>query len=51
MLRLRELADEYGAWRHVDGAFGLYARVLAATEGFILLREYALQLMTNGLAI
>jgi glutamate/tyrosine decarboxylase-like PLP-dependent enzyme len=25
--RLADLADEYGAWLHVDGAFGLFARV------------------------
>ncbi|EON68898.1 hypothetical protein W97_08156 [Coniosporium apollinis CBS 100218] len=28
MLELRELCDKYGAWIHVDGAFGLLVRVL-----------------------
>jgi glutamate/tyrosine decarboxylase-like PLP-dependent enzyme len=33
--RLADLADEHGAWLHVDGAFGLFARVtpLAAALG------------------
>ncbi|KJZ79524.1 hypothetical protein HIM_00993 [Hirsutella minnesotensis 3608] len=29
--RVRSLADKYGAWIHVDGAFGIFARVLSAT--------------------
>ncbi|XXH03965.1 hypothetical protein Hte_010373 [Hypoxylon texense] len=37
--RLRELADKYGAWIHVDGAFGIFARALPATEEFASLRE------------
>jgi glutamate/tyrosine decarboxylase-like PLP-dependent enzyme len=28
-----ELADRYGAWLHVDGAFGLFARLAPATRG------------------
>ncbi|KAJ7146056.1 pyridoxal phosphate-dependent transferase [Mycena epipterygia] len=28
MIRIRKLADEHGAWIHVDGAFGLQARAL-----------------------
>ncbi|KAF4984375.1 hypothetical protein FDECE_17097 [Fusarium decemcellulare] len=28
MRRVRELADKYGAWIHVDGAFGIFARAL-----------------------
>jgi glutamate/tyrosine decarboxylase-like PLP-dependent enzyme len=28
MTRIRELADQYGAWIHVDAAFGLLARIL-----------------------
>ncbi|KAI0182510.1 pyridoxal-dependent decarboxylase [Xylaria flabelliformis] len=28
MKRLRRLADQYRAWIHVDGAFGIFARVL-----------------------
>ncbi|KAJ7083702.1 pyridoxal phosphate-dependent transferase [Mycena belliarum] len=31
MLKIRALADEHGAWIHVDGAFGLQARVLLPT--------------------
>ncbi|KAJ7176507.1 putative tyrosine decarboxylase [Mycena filopes] len=34
MLRIRALADKYGAWIHVDGAFGLQARVLVPNESF-----------------
>ncbi|KAL5594384.1 hypothetical protein BROUX41_001319 [Berkeleyomyces rouxiae] len=28
MQRLRKLADQYGAWIHVDGAFGIFVRTL-----------------------
>jgi glutamate/tyrosine decarboxylase-like PLP-dependent enzyme len=31
--RLAELAEEHGAWLHVDGAFGLFARVTPQTAG------------------
>ncbi|KAI1389642.1 PLP-dependent transferase [Hypoxylon trugodes] len=41
MERLRELADRYGAWIHVDGAFGIFARSLPETEEFAQLRESA----------
>jgi len=34
MKRLRALADEYGAWIHVDGAFGIFARCLDDTADF-----------------
>jgi glutamate/tyrosine decarboxylase-like PLP-dependent enzyme len=34
MERIRALCDEYGAWMHVDGAFGLFARLLPSTEEF-----------------
>nr|GAT56092.1 predicted protein [Mycena chlorophos] len=34
MQRIRDLADKYGAWVHVDGAFGLQARVLPHTESY-----------------
>ncbi|POR31827.1 L-2,4-diaminobutyrate decarboxylase [Tolypocladium paradoxum] len=30
--RLRELADKYGSWIHVDGAFGIFARVLGSSD-------------------
>ncbi|THZ87313.1 PLP-dependent transferase [Aureobasidium pullulans] len=32
MVQLRRLADEYGAWLHVDAAFGLLARILPSDE-------------------
>jgi glutamate/tyrosine decarboxylase-like PLP-dependent enzyme len=28
MLEIRRLCDEYGAWLHVDGAFGIFGRIL-----------------------
>ncbi|KAL2402352.1 hypothetical protein ABEF95_002317 [Exophiala dermatitidis] len=28
MVRLRKICDDYGVWVHVDGAFGLFGRVL-----------------------
>ncbi|KAF7304259.1 hypothetical protein HMN09_00827200 [Mycena chlorophos] len=35
MQRIRDLADKYGAWVHVDGVtFGLQARVLPHTESY-----------------
>ncbi|KAK4156280.1 pyridoxal phosphate-dependent transferase [Chaetomidium leptoderma] len=33
--KLRSLADRYGAWIHVDGAFGLFARALPKTDEFL----------------
>ncbi|EFX03194.1 pyridoxal-dependent decarboxylase [Grosmannia clavigera kw1407] len=41
MQRLRMLVDTYGAWLHVDGAFGLFARALPHTDEFARLREHA----------
>jgi len=41
MSRLRALADEHGAWIHVDGAFGIFARVLEDTDEYRLLRRQA----------
>ncbi|KAI8957396.1 PLP-dependent transferase [Daldinia sp. FL1419] len=40
MKKLRELADRYKAWIHVDGAFGIFARALPATDEFARLREF-----------
>ncbi|KAI0108194.1 PLP-dependent transferase [Daldinia grandis] len=40
MRRLRDLADKYKAWIHVDGAFGIFARALPATSEFSRLREF-----------
>ena len=31
---LRDLCDKYGAWLHVDGAFGLFARVVDGSPEF-----------------
>ncbi|EHY58015.1 hypothetical protein ABEF92_003132 [Exophiala dermatitidis] len=33
MVRVRRICDEYGVWVHVDGAFGLFGRVLKGDEG------------------
>ncbi|KAL2140267.1 hypothetical protein VTI28DRAFT_4022 [Corynascus sepedonium] len=35
MPKLRSLADRYGAWIHVDGAFGLFVRALPETDEFL----------------
>ncbi|KAI1643560.1 PLP-dependent transferase [Daldinia loculata] len=40
MRRLRDLADKYKAWIHVDGAFGIFARALPATSEFARLRDF-----------
>ncbi|KAI0471282.1 pyridoxal-dependent decarboxylase [Xylaria cf. heliscus] len=46
MKKLRHLADQYRAWIHVDGAFGIFARVLPAKD------EYAsLHRVTAGLEL
>ncbi|KAJ7471313.1 pyridoxal-dependent decarboxylase [Mycena galericulata] len=34
MIKIRTLANTFGAWIHVDGAFGLQARVLPPTDSF-----------------
>ncbi|KAL3424544.1 pyridoxal-dependent decarboxylase [Phlyctema vagabunda] len=39
MQRIRELCDLYGAWLHVDGAFGLFARTLPQTPEFATLHN------------
>ncbi|GKT45123.1 L-2,4-diaminobutyrate decarboxylase [Colletotrichum spaethianum] len=41
MRRLRELADQFGAWIHVDGAFGIFARALEPTPEFERIRDMA----------
>ncbi|KAJ0165032.1 putative L-2,4-diaminobutyrate decarboxylase [Colletotrichum tanaceti] len=41
MRRLRDLADEFGAWIHVDGAFGIFARALESTPEFAKIRGLA----------
>ncbi|PQE05814.1 pyridoxal-dependent decarboxylase protein [Rutstroemia sp. NJR-2017a BVV2] len=39
MERIRGLCDRYGAWLHVDGAFGLFARTLPKTPEFAALHR------------
>ncbi|KAJ7471312.1 pyridoxal-dependent decarboxylase [Mycena galericulata] len=39
MARIRTLADQFGAWIHVDGAFGLQALVLPHTKAYAYLNE------------
>ncbi|KAJ7653300.1 pyridoxal phosphate-dependent transferase [Mycena polygramma] len=39
MARIRTLADQYGAWIHIDGAFGLQALVLPHTEAYKAINE------------
>ncbi|KAA8644231.1 hypothetical protein EYZ11_004546 [Aspergillus tanneri] len=34
MQKLRNLCDKYGAWLHVDGAFGLFGRILVDSPEF-----------------
>ncbi|KAF4784933.1 pyridoxal-dependent decarboxylase [Colletotrichum scovillei] len=41
MGRLKGLADRFGAWIHVDGAFGIFARALEAKPEFAKIREMA----------
>ncbi|KAL6249697.1 hypothetical protein RBB50_003552 [Rhinocladiella similis] len=33
MRELREICDQFGVWMHVDGAFGLFGRVLPPQDG------------------
>ncbi|KAF4125764.1 Glutamate or tyrosine decarboxylase or a related PLP-dependent protein [Geosmithia morbida] len=39
MPRLRALADKYGAWIHVDAAFGIFARLLPDSHEFATLKK------------
>ncbi|KAJ6568454.1 pyridoxal-dependent decarboxylase-like protein [Mycena sp. CBHHK59/15] len=39
LARIRSLADQYGAWIHIDGAFGLQAAVLPHTEDYSALND------------
>ncbi|KAK6607667.1 pyridoxal-dependent decarboxylase [Botrytis cinerea] len=38
MQKVRELCDRYGAWLHVDGAFGIFAQSLPNTSEFASLK-------------
>jgi glutamate/tyrosine decarboxylase-like PLP-dependent enzyme len=46
MRKIRGLCDKYGAWLHVDGAFGIFARALPKTAEFA-----ALHHLTSGLEL
>ncbi|KAL2856028.1 pyridoxal phosphate-dependent transferase [Aspergillus pseudoustus] len=39
MRALRTLCDEYGAWLHVDGAFGIFGRILPETPEFSIIKK------------
>ncbi|KAL4768782.1 pyridoxal phosphate-dependent transferase [Aspergillus nidulans var. acristatus] len=39
MQKLRKLCDEYGAWLHVDGAFGIFGRILPEIPEFTAIRQ------------
>ncbi|KAL3460451.1 pyridoxal phosphate-dependent transferase [Aspergillus heterothallicus] len=39
MRALRKLCDEYGAWLHVDGAFGIFGRILPETPEFSVIKK------------
>ncbi|KAL4895099.1 pyridoxal phosphate-dependent transferase [Aspergillus ambiguus] len=39
MQALRQLCDKYGAWIHVDGAFGIFGRVLENSAEFASIRK------------
>jgi glutamate/tyrosine decarboxylase-like PLP-dependent enzyme len=45
---LADLAEEYGAWLHVDGAFGLFARVTPLTEHLVQGVERAHSVTVDG---
>jgi glutamate/tyrosine decarboxylase-like PLP-dependent enzyme len=39
MLEIRRLCDKYGAWLHVDGAFGIFGRVLDDSPEFASIKK------------
>ncbi|KAL2870773.1 pyridoxal phosphate-dependent decarboxylase family protein [Aspergillus lucknowensis] len=39
MRALRSLCDKYGAWLHVDGAFGIFGRILPDTPEFSTIKK------------
>jgi glutamate/tyrosine decarboxylase-like PLP-dependent enzyme len=45
---MSELAREHGAWLHVDGAFGLFARVSPTTAGLAAGVEHADSVIADG---
>ncbi|MGH3058518.1 MAG: pyridoxal phosphate-dependent decarboxylase family protein [Gaiellaceae bacterium] len=46
--RMADLADEYGAWLHVDGAFGLFAGVTPRTAHLVEGVERAHSVISDG---
>ena len=46
--RIADLCDEYGAWLHVDGAFGLFARVSPRTAELAAGVERAHSVISDG---
>src|SRR5207249_9942342 len=45
---IADLCDEFGAWLHVDGAFGLFARVSPRTAGLAAGVERAQSVISDG---
>ncbi|KAL4921541.1 pyridoxal phosphate-dependent transferase, partial [Aspergillus aurantiobrunneus] len=39
MQQLRELCDQYGAWLHVDGAFGIFGRLLPESPEYSVVKK------------
>lgn len=39
MRALREMCDKYGAWLHVDGAFGIFGRILNDSPEFLSIKR------------
>ena len=46
--RMAELCEKYGAWLHVDGAFGLFAAVSPRTRGLVAGIENAHSVISDG---
>jgi glutamate/tyrosine decarboxylase-like PLP-dependent enzyme len=46
--RIADLAERYGAWLHVDGAFGLFAAVTPRTAGLVAGIERAHSVISDG---
>ncbi|KAM5519521.1 pyridoxal-dependent decarboxylase [Fusarium oxysporum f. sp. phaseoli] len=40
MKRVRELADRFGSWIHVDGAFGIFARAMGSEREYDLIKSW-----------